>query len=99
MVLKQKNTAASRIRQVLDEIGWEASPKKVISRLEAAGVKVTPQQVSNEKAKRGKPVARLNPDDLPVSFLKKVKELVDEVGSTALVRRALDELDELTSPR
>jgi hypothetical protein len=95
---KQKNTSASRIRLALDEIGWNASPKEIIARLKAGGIEVTPQQVSNEKAKRGKQAVPLDPNDLPVSFLKKLRALVDEVGSTDLVRHALDELDELSVP-
>ncbi len=93
-----ENSDASLIRQALDELGWHASTKDVNDYLAADKVEVTAQQVSNEKSKRAKhPVTQL--EDLPVSLLKKVKALVDEIGSVELVRRALDDLEALTSAK
>lgn len=80
----EMNSSAGQIRKVLNENGWDVSPKEVISNLEAKGIIVSPQQVSNEKSKKG---------DITISILKKVKKLVDEVGSTDFIRKALDELD------
>jgi hypothetical protein len=89
---------AAAIREILSDLGRDAPPRTVVSRLKANGIAVTPQQVSNEKAKlaRGTPYEM---EDLPVSVLKRVKALVDEIGSIDVVRRALDELDELTKRR
>ena len=95
---ERKNSKAHLVRQTLAIKGWDASPKDVIASLAAQGVAVTPQQVSNEKTKRARRTPTAQIADLPVSLLKKVKSLVDEVGSTSLVRRALDELEALTSP-
>src|SRR5271166_6780767 len=96
---KRKNSKAGLVRQILAKLGWDASPKDVIDSLAAQGITVTPQQVSNEKTKRKRASqTAAQAEDLPVSLLKKVKALVDEVGSTNLVRRALDELEALTSP-
>lgn len=92
-----KSTSVSKsaeIRRVLGEIGWDSSPREVQTCLEAKGTTVTAQQVSNEKSRRVKRPLPLS--DLPVSVLKKVKALVDEFGSSEVVRKALDELDELT---
>lgn len=94
---ERKNSKASLVRQTLAKLGWDASPKAVIASLADEGVTVTPQQVSNEKTKRLNQTAA-NGEDVTISLLKKVKALVDEVGSTNLVRRALDELEALTSP-
>ena len=94
---ERKNSNASLIRQTLAKLGWNASPKDVIRSLADEGVTVTPQQVSNEKTKRLNQTATKG-EDVTISLLKKVKAFVDEVGSTSLVRRALDELDALTSP-
>jgi hypothetical protein len=92
----QKNTKASLIRQAFDELGWGVSSKDVIASIAAQGVAVTPQQVSNEKLKRARQTPSAQVEDLPVSLLKKVKALVDELGSTDLVRRALNDLEALT---
>ncbi len=73
---------------LLEEMGVDAPSREIISRLKKAGIEVSPQQVSNEKRRFRE---RLNIDDLPVSVIKKVC-LVKEVGSTAIVRRAPDEL-------
>jgi hypothetical protein len=89
---------AEAIRNVLNELGGNTSPKTVISRLRLQGIEVTPQQVSNEKAKITK--RRLSQiEDLPVSVLKKVRALVVEIGSVDLVRRALADLEELSKRR
>ena len=94
---ERKNSKASSVRQTLAKLGWDASPKDVIRSLADEGVTVTPQQVSNEKTKRLNQTAAKG-EDVTISLLKKVKAFVDEVGSTSLVRRALDELEALTSP-
>lgn len=84
---------AEAIRQALDELGDSASFKKLAERVKEFGVEsISPQQVSNEKRFRRQ---RPNLDDLPISVIKKVKRLVDELGSVAIVRRALDELDKI----
>jgi len=93
---ERKNSKASQIRKTLAKLGWDASPKDVIASLAAEGHIVSAQQVSNEKTKRAAQ-AGVKQEELTISLLKKVKALVDEVGSTNLVRRALDELEELTS--
>lgn len=94
---------AACIRKVLEKYGSTTSLKEVRKHLESEhGITVvSAQQVSNERTKLSKrrpasPPFRL--DDLPVSVLKKVKGLVDELGSTDALRRALDELDALTAP-
>ena len=91
----QMNNKADAIRAVLKELGISARTKEVIQRLKSEGTEVTPQQVSNEKAKHIKQSQQAI-HDLPASVLKRVKKLVDELGSIAVVRTALDELDELT---
>jgi hypothetical protein len=91
-VQMNSSSKAETIRSVLKELGEDATFREIEARLQALNVEVTPQQVSNEKRKlRG----RYNANDLPVSVLKQVKALVDELGSTELVRRALDELESL----
>jgi hypothetical protein len=85
---------AAEIRKAFDELGMESTPKAVIALLRTRGLNVSPQQVSNEKAKLIKRSSR-ELKDLPVSVLKKVKLLVDELGGTDRVRHALDELDAL----
>src|SRR5271157_3921114 len=87
---------AHLIRKTLDKLGWDARPRDVMASLADEGHKVSAQQVSNEKYKRPGQ-AGVKEEELTLSLLKKVKTLVDEVGSINLVRRALDELDELTS--
>jgi hypothetical protein len=85
---------AAAIRELLVELGRDVAPRLVISRLKAQGISVTAQQVSNQKAK----FARATPfeiEDLPVSVLKRVKLLVDDIGSIEVVKRALAELEEL----
>jgi hypothetical protein len=92
----RKDSNAEKIRVVLGNLGWDAAPKDVIEHLRREGITVTPQQVSNQKSRRAKQKkAAAEVEDLPVSVLKKVKALVDEIGSE-VVRRALDELDYLT---
>jgi hypothetical protein len=98
-MIEQKNSAAAEIRAAFEELGWDAAPKAVIEELQRKEIAVTPQQVSNQKTRRAKLMAEVKVEDLPVSVLKKVKRLVDEVGSTEVVRRALDELDHLTKGR
>jgi hypothetical protein len=89
---------AAAIRELLDELGRNIPTKTVIARLKTQGISVTPQQVSNQKAK----LTRVMPfelEDLPVSVLKRVKKFVDEIGSIEVVKRALTELDELAKRR
>jgi hypothetical protein len=93
---ERTNSKAYLIRKTLDKLGWDARTKDVIDSLKAEGHKVSAQQVSNEKNRRAEN-AGVKEEELTLSVLKKVKGLVDEVGSTNLVRRALNELDELTS--
>lgn len=78
------------------ELGPTARTKEIKDRLADVGISVTSQQISNEKARLSK---QANPHSLglTVATLKRVKKLVDELGSTAIVREALDELDELLS--
>jgi hypothetical protein len=89
---------AAAIREILSEFGRDAAPRTVVSRLKEKGIAVTPQQVSNEKAKLagGTPYEI---EDLPVSVLKRVKALVDEIGSIEVVKQALSELGELVKRR
>jgi hypothetical protein len=93
---ERTNSKAYMIRKTLDKLGWDARPKDVITFLAAEGHKVSAQQVSNEKNKRAGQ-AGVKEEELTLSLLKKVKALVNEVGSINLVRKALDELEELTS--
>lgn len=86
---------AEEIRKILEQEGWDSKPQQVINLLKEKDIEVTPQQVSNQKAKR----AKHGDADLRASVLKKVKALAEELGSTDVVRRALDDLDELTKPR
>ncbi|TWT59796.1 hypothetical protein [Rubinisphaera italica] len=83
---------AAEIRKILEDEGIDQSSKQIIDKVRNKGIEVTPQQVSNEKRKM-----RLNMpvDDLPISVIKKVQVLVRELGSIVIVRRALDELEEL----
>ena len=78
------------------EEGWKidaVAPWKGQSQADATG-----NAIAALKAKLAK-TSLAAIEDLPVSILKKVKALVDEVGSTEIVRRALAELDELTKAR
>ncbi len=84
------NSKAAAIRVVLKELGNDVPFKGVNVRLNELGVTATPQQVSNERRKLRDPY---DVGDLPVSIIKKVKALVDEIGSVGTVRRALDELE------
>jgi hypothetical protein len=93
---ERPHSNASLIRKTLDKLGWDARPKDVIASLAAEGHKVSAQQVSNEKNKRAGR-AGVKEEELTLSLVKKVKALVDEAGSVSLVRKALDELEELTS--
>lgn len=87
------SSQAEAIRRALDELGALAAYNDVLNRVKEMGVEnVSPQQVSNEKRRRRE---RPNIEDLPVSVLKKVKALVDDVGSVAVVRQALDELEKV----
>jgi hypothetical protein len=91
-------TKAACIRKVLEDFGPDLPLTEVREHLSKHGITdVSPQQVSNERAKLSKRRTGITLDDLPVSVLKKVKALADEIGSDA-VRRALDELDNLASP-
>jgi hypothetical protein len=96
MTINSQLNRAAAIRELLLELGIQTPPREIIGRLRDNGIDdVSPQQVSNEKAKLRKKGAVARVDDLPVSVLKKVKSLVDEIGSIEVVRRALDELLEL----
>jgi hypothetical protein len=86
---------AEAIRRVLKQLGRLTPTRQVVRHLSSEGVGVTAQQVSNQKAK----LAKLGDEDLRASVLKKVKALVDELGSTEVLRRALDDLEELTRRR
>ena len=79
--------------------GLQTPPREVIRLLKDQGLPdVSPQQVSNEKAKlRQRGTLPSVNDDLPISIIKKVKSLVDEVGSIAIIRKALDDLEQLQS--
>lgn len=92
-------TKAACIRKVLEDFGPDLPLTEVREHLSKQGITdVSPQQVSNERAKLSKRRTAITLDDLPVSVLKKVKALADELGSTDAVRRALDELDNLAAP-
>jgi hypothetical protein len=93
---RRANSKASLISKALDKLGSDARPKEVIAFLAAEGHKVSAQQVSNEKSKRAGQAGDKE-EELTLSVLKRVKAFVDEIGSTSLLRKALDELDELTS--
>lgn len=85
---------AALIRAAFSELGEAADFKAIDRWLKAKNVDdVSPQQVSNERRKLR---PRYDVEDLPVSVLRKVKTIVDAVGSTDVVRRALDELDALS---
>jgi hypothetical protein len=86
---------AEAIRGVLKNLGRQTPTRRVIDVLRRDGIKVSAQQVSNQKAK----LAKLGDEDLRASVLKKVKALVDELGSIEVLRRAIDDLDELTTRR
>jgi len=87
---------AEAIRELFAELGIDISSKELIQRLQTQGIEVSPQQVSNEKARiKRKSRAVVQVDDLPVSVLKKVKALVDELGGAEVVKRALEELKTL----
>jgi hypothetical protein len=92
-VQMNKSSKAAQIRDAIQELGDKATYEQIRERVEAAGVSITPQQVSNERRKLR---SRYEVEDLPVSVIRKVKELADELGSTSVVRRALDELEALT---
>jgi hypothetical protein len=89
-------TKASRIRAALKQLGSNAPAQSVIELLSDQGVSVSPQQISNERTRMRRQNA--SSVELTVSAVKKVKLLVDELGSIQLVRRALDDLEELTRP-
>lgn len=89
---KTETNKAEAIRRVLKQLGRHTPTRRVVHYLSKEGIEVTPQQVSNQKAK----LAKLGDEDLRTSVLKKVKALVDELGSTEVLRRAIDDLDDLT---
>lgn len=93
------HSKAERIRNAFAKLGAGARSKDVIRLLAKEGESVTPQQVSNERSKLKQAGTVSLLDDLPISVIKKVKSLADELGSTQVVRRALDEIDELTRSR
>jgi hypothetical protein len=83
---------AKAIQAVLNEAGVDTPFHEIQRRLKTQNIDVTPQQVSNEKRRlRNAP----NIKDLPASVLKEVKAFVKKMGSAAVVRRALDELEAL----
>ena len=86
-----KCNKAHEIRRLLQQSGVEHPSGDIISNLKHRGISVTPQQVSNEKRRMRRKLE--GDDDIPLSIVKKVHALVQEVGSTAIVRRALDELE------
>lgn len=73
--------------------------KDVRERLKASGIDVTAQQISNEKARlrRQTQVKLTSVEELPISVLKRINALVEEVGSTEIVKKAIDELARLKS--
>ena len=89
---------AEAIRHYLLESGLATPTRKVIRELGEQGIQVTPQQVSNQKARLSRQGVVAQTDDLPVSVLKKVKRLVEELGSVRVLRQALDELEQLGHP-
>ena len=91
-----RTNQAKAIREMLASIGLEAPPRTVIQRLAAEGVEgVTPQQVSNEKAKLRRKGETTREGVLTLANLRKVKALVDDLGSIEAVKLALNELEEL----
>ena len=89
---KSESNKAEAIRQALKQLGRHTPTRTVVQNLLHEGIQVTPQQVSNQKAR----MANLGNRDLPASVLKKVKALADELGSIEVLRRAIDDLDDLT---
>lgn len=91
---KSPQSVAAAIRQLLQSRGLKSTPRDIIAELDGAGIKdVSPQQVSNEKSRLRK--AGLVTDDLPISVIKKVKAFVAELGSLAILKQAIAELEEL----
>jgi hypothetical protein len=93
-----------------------ASPKDIAAALQAQGVNVSSQLVSNvktaigkKKGKRGRGAGRpagarrgatrragrLGVDSISVQDLMEAKRVVEQVGSVAAVRKALDALESL----
>jgi len=90
---ESKPNKADAIRRAFKQLGRHVPYRVVRDHLLNEGIKnVRPQEVSNQKAK----LAKLGDEDLRASVLKKVKTLVDEVGSIDALRRAIDDLEELT---
>jgi hypothetical protein len=83
---------AEAIRRALTQLGRHATYRVVRDHLKMDGIAdVRPQEVSNQK----KRLAKLGDEDSRASVLMKVKALVDEVGSIAALRRAIDDLEKL----
>jgi len=89
---------AAEIRSYLEHSGVQVSSKKLIQSLREKDIHVSSQQVSNEKSRMRKLAnADRQIDDLPVSVLKKVKTLIDELGSPEIVKKAIEELSKLST--
>jgi len=86
---------AQHIRAAVLKLGRGARPREVIRFLAEREIAVTPQQVANERAKLARRAASDKVRDFPVSTLRRVHALVAELGSTAIIRRALDIIDEV----
>jgi hypothetical protein len=90
-----EQSKAETIRQVLKRLGPQTSTQEIVRHLKTQKIRVSPQQVSNQKAR----LAGLGDADLRASVLKKVKALADELGSIAVLRRAINDLEDLMGKR
>ena len=81
---------SEHIRQAFAELGKDAANKEIINLLKEKGVEVESQHISNVK----KYVPKCKKRDIEnLSTLERLKNLVEDVGSTEIVRAMLDLLD------
>ncbi|HEY4310197.1 MAG TPA: hypothetical protein VGN12_12170 [Pirellulales bacterium] len=79
---KQRVNKAAQIRKTIEQLGAGARPREVIAALAAKRIKVTPSQVSNEKAALGGSTGgrKRAKDEISMDTLIEVKKLVDRFG-------------------
>jgi hypothetical protein len=87
--MAKRRNKASKIREVLAQLGHDASAKDVIGTLAARRVRVTAAQVYNIKSTMGKPKAD------GYAALIQAKKLADAMGGVEKARQALDVLAKL----
>ena len=93
------------IRDTVVELGKKSRPRDVIAKLKAQGIDVSAALVTNVMARSGRRQKRTTrtagagravcADNLTMESLLSAKQLLDQVGSVAEAKRALDVLAKL----